>query len=130
MAAALDYNSVVSLSAEEFKARTRRSCAPEDLGDERKFTKADRGEIAKVERLLDVRPGTLSGEGFYLGRLQCANCSRLLTAYDFVFTGLVDAGHSKSLILHTLVGSKFVVNPPRQIRCSACGVISAESDIY
>ena len=129
MAVNVDYNDVVSLSAEEFKARTLRSCAAADLADPRRFTKADRQEIAKVERLLDVRPGTLAGENFYLGRLQC-ECGRLLTTYDFVFTGLVDAGHSKSLILHTFVGSKFVVNPPRQVRCSQCGRLSALAEIY
>ena len=112
MVATIDYNDVVDLGAEEFKTRTLRSCAAEDLADRRRFTKADREEIDKVERLLDVRPGTLAGQDYYLERLQC-ECGRLLTTYDFVFTGLVDADHSKSLILHTFVGSKFVVNPPR-----------------
>jgi hypothetical protein len=41
--------------------------------------------------------------------------------YDFIFTGLVDAGHSRSFIVHVFVGSKRVLNPPRMIRCSACG---------
>jgi len=129
MVAKIDYNDVVGISAEEFKVRTLRSCAAEDLADPKRFTKANQEEIAKMERLLDVRPGTLAGENFYLGRLQC-ECGRLLTTYDFVFTGLVDAGHSKSLILHTFVGSKFVVNPPRQVRCSQCGRISSVSVEY
>ncbi len=32
-------------------------------------------------------------------KIDC-ECGRRLTMYDFVFTGLVDAGHSKSLIVH------------------------------
>jgi hypothetical protein len=121
MVATLEYNDVVGVSAEEFRQSS--VCFTEDVADSTKFTKSSPEEIAKIERLLDAREGTLSGEDFYLQRIQC-ECGRILTTYDFVFTGLVDAEHSKSLILHTFVGSKFVLNPPRPIRCSDCGRIS------
>jgi hypothetical protein len=123
----IDYNAVVSLSAEEFKALA--SCAELDLVNPKKFTKSDQEDIAKMERLLDVTEGTLSGQDYYLGRSQC-ECGRLLTMYDFVFTGLIDAGHSKSLILHTFVGTKYILNPPRKVRCSQCGRLSTKADIY
>lgn len=125
---AIEYNNVVSLSEKEFRARTARSCGAELLDNPDLFTKANYEEIAKVERLLDVKPGTLQGDDYYLQKHECPNCGRLLTTYDFVFTGLVDAEHSKSLILHTFVGSKFVVNNPRPVRCSACGLVSVASD--
>jgi len=121
MAVSLDYNDVVGISEEEFKARAR--CVAADLADPTQYTKADADEIAKMERLLDVREGTLQGQDYYLQRYQC-ECGRVLTSYDFVFTGLVDAGHSKSLILHTFVGSKNVLNKPRRVRCSQCSRLS------
>lgn len=69
MGAKIDYNDVVSLSPEEFKARTARRCASEELQDPQKFTKANHDDIVKIERLIDVRPGTLAGEEFYLGTM-------------------------------------------------------------
>lgn len=123
----LDYNDVVGVSSEEFRANAR--CAAEDLAESNQFTKSDQEDIAKIERLLDVREGSLSGEDYYLERIEC-ECGRVLTTYDFVFTGLVDAGHSKSLILHTFIGSKYVLNQPRPVRCSNCGRIAARAGIY
>ena len=111
-----DYNRVQSVSREEFEAG---SPPLSDLEDPSKFTKADTNEVAKMERLLDVREGTL-GEGHYLEVLQCPRCSRLLTMYDWVVTAIVDADHPKSFILHTMVGSKRVVSARQPIRCSVC----------
>jgi hypothetical protein len=119
-----DYNFVVAADEDEFR---RNKVPDEEL--EARFTKSDVEDIRKIERLLDVQPGTLDdniGPGFYVGRASCSNCSRVLTAYDFVFTGLVDAGHPKSFILHTLVGSKLIIQPNRQIRCSSCGNLSKD----
>jgi hypothetical protein len=127
----IDYNAVVSVSPEEFKALM--PCALTGDGrvvaDPDRFTRSDEEDIAKMERLLDLMPGTLAGQDYYLERSQC-DCGRILTMYDFVFTGLVDAGHSKSLILHTFVGSKLVLNPPRKVRCSGCGRFSARATEY
>src|SRR5687768_8107079 len=118
-----DYNDVVGVSEAVFRD-TARSCL-ENLADPRRFTKSDDEDFAKMERLLDVRPGTLSRSDtdYYLERLECESCGRLLTTYDFIFTGLVDAGHPKSFILHTFIGNKFIVNEPRRVRCSACGLL-------
>jgi hypothetical protein len=128
---AIDYNAVESVSAEDFRAAVACEVAEDGriVADPPGFTRSDDEDIAKMERLLDLMPGTLAGQNYYLGQSQC-ECGRTLTMYDFVFTGLVDAGHSKSLILHTFVGSKFVLNPPRRVRCSECGRISAKAEFY
>lgn len=118
----MDYNLVVAADEGEFR---RQRVPDEEL--EARFTKSDVEDIRKIERLLDVEVGTLDkniGPGFYIGQASCSNCARILTAYDFIFTGLVDAGHPKSFVLHTLVGSKKIIQRPRQIRCSACGTLS------
>src|SRR5207249_2994940 len=129
MPATLDYNDVVGVSAEEF--RIRAACAARDfVHDPSIWTKSDEEDIARIERLLDVKRGTLSRNDLYLvARHQC-ECGRLLTTYDFVLTGLVDGGHSKSLILHTFIGSKFVLQKPRPIRCSQCGRMSRVAEAY
>jgi hypothetical protein len=130
MAVSIDYNDVIGLTPEEFKPRMMCEVLEDGrvVADPNRFTKSDQEDIAKMERLLDVRPGTLSGQDYYLGKMQC-ECGRTLTMYDFVFTGLIDANHSKSLVLHTFVGTKLVLNPPRKIRCSQCGRINPE-DFY
>ena len=127
----VDYNNVVSVSLEEFRATSECDFTEDGrvVADPDRFTKSDEEDIAKMERLLDLMPGTLSGQDYYLERLQC-ECGRILTMYDFVFTGLVDAGHSKSLILHTFVGNKLVINPPRKVRCSECGRLSIQAGGY
>lgn len=117
----IDYTDVVGISPEEFWQRAR--CSVEMRADPNVFTKSDEEDIAKIERLLDMREGTLSCEEYYLENIRC-ECGRLLTVYDFVFTGLVDAGHSKSLILHTFIGNKYVLNNPRPVRCSDCGRVN------
>lgn len=117
-----DYSQVRSVSREVFES-ARPSEA--DLEDPTKSTKSDAEDIAKMERLLDLRSGVLAGDRYYLQRIECDQCGRLLTMYDFVFTGLVDAGHSKSLIVHTFIGDKRVLNDSRPIRCSACGRLRA-----
>jgi hypothetical protein len=115
-----DYNFVRSISQAEFD-QAKPSQA--DLDDPTKTTKSDYDDIAKMERLLDLKDGALAGDQYYLERLECVQCGRLLTMYDFVFTGLVDAGHPKSLIVHTFLGNKLVLNDARPIRCSACGQV-------
>jgi hypothetical protein len=39
-----------------------------------------------------------------LAKANCERCGRLLTFYDFIYTGIVDAGHPKSFVVHTLLG--------------------------
>lgn len=112
----LEYDTVKSLTAEEFAARTR---PREDLLDKGRFVPSDEEDYRKIERLLDVKEGTLPRGDFFFEKYT-SECGRTLTMYDFVLTALVDAKHSKSFILHTLVGSKRVANKPRITRCSEC----------
>src|SRR5262245_38758967 len=85
-----DYNLVKSRTPEEFKALTS------NKGNV-KFNVADDEEIKKMERLLDLLPGTLVPAGpYHLEAVQCASCGRTLTTYDCIFTALVDANHTKS----------------------------------
>lgn len=121
-----DYNRVISRTAEEFNAL---KTPDSELDDPEKFTRSDPEDVSAIERLLDVKPGTLAGDSYYFAKVHC-QCGRLLTMFDFVFTGLVDAGHSKSFILHTLVGAKYVLNQPRVVRCSACARMTAERHSY
>jgi hypothetical protein len=115
-----DYNLVQSVTLEDFQ---RHRPADSDLRDPSKFTSADSDEVAKIERLLDVQAGTL-GDGYYMEYRLCPTCNRLLTMYDLVFTAMVDAGHPKSLILHTFVGTKLILNVKRPIRCSQCAQVA------
>lgn len=120
----IDYAQVRSRSKEEFEKSLSK-----DLENPERFTKSDKEEIKRVERLLDVSDGLMAGRDQYVERVVC-ECGRTLTMYDFVFTGLIDAGHDKSLILHTMVGSKYVINTPRQIRCSACARVTPTAHSY
>ena len=120
----MTYTAVVSLSPEEFE---KRRIQPTDLADQQKFTCSDATDIANLERLLDVQPGTLTHEKLYVQRSACG-CGRTMTMYDFVFTALIDAEHDKSFVLHTLVGNKYITNRPRRIRCSNCATVGPEHE--
>lgn len=117
-----DYNRVQSLTAEQFGKLTP---GPGELGNATAYTKSDAADVRKMERVLDLQDGALAHDSYYLEKTTCAGCGRVLTMYDFVCTGLIDAGHSKSFILHTFVGEKYVVNRARRVRCSACGTMTA-----
>ena len=116
------YTAVVSLTQADFDSKR---ISDADLQDTNKFTCSDATDIANLERLLDVQPGTLTHEKLYVQRSTCT-CGRTMTMYDFVFTALVDAEHDKSFVLHTLVGNKYIVNRPRRIRCSSCATFGPE----
>jgi ribosomal protein S27E len=111
-----DYNLVQSLTEDEFRRRT----AGTALKDPYQWTMSDAADIEKIELLLDVRAGILKNEQLYLGKATCEGCGRTLTMYDFVLSGIVDAEHSKSFILHTLIGNKLIINKARIVRCSVC----------
>ncbi|MFF2029328.1 hypothetical protein [Arthrobacter sp. NPDC058192] len=114
-----DYNRVTSLTAAEFE-----KLSPSTSELKAEFTKSDSDDISKMERLLDLKEGALAGAEYYLERAECKGCGRILAMYDFVFTGIVDADHPKSLIVHTFIGNKYVVNEPRPVRCSNCATIN------
>lgn len=112
----ITYDTVQSITEEEFLKKT---IPRSEFENPEKYTKSNEEDISKIERLLDVREGTLARDSYFLQKYICP-CSRSLTIYDFAFTALIDANHNKSLILHTLVGAKRIVNKPRITRCSAC----------
>lgn len=117
------YSDIVSLSREEFDERRI-------LLDDVTGTKSDDIDIAKMESTLEVRAGTLAGLSFYVNKQDCPSCGRRITFYDIVKTAADESHHSKSFMLHTLVGTKYVINPPRQIRCSNCSTVLATSCVY
>ncbi len=120
---AIDYN-LVKPATEEFFEKT-------EIKDYSKFNESDDEDIRSVERLLDVWPGTLTAAGpYYIEKGECASCNKTFTTYDFVFTALIDANHTKSLILHTFLGNKRVVQRPRHIRCSRCGTMDVDFTSY
>ncbi|MGA5089229.1 MULTISPECIES: hypothetical protein [unclassified Streptomyces] len=121
-----DYGTARSVSVDEFKRVTP---SKEALADPDRFTRSDDEDIAKIERLLDLQDGVLAREvrDFHLERIVC-DCGRLLTVYDFVLTGLIDAGHSKGLVVQTMLGNKLILNVSRPIRCSNCSRINRAGD--
>lgn len=122
-----DYTDIVSLTEAEYDAKV--SIDPKDLKDVTKFTKSDQSDLERIENLLDVARGTLAHLDAYLEYGECPN-GHLLTMYDFVFSGLADANHSKSFTLHVFLGNKLIVNRPRQVRCSTCGLLSSKRHQY
>ncbi len=117
-----DYGRLESLTQEEFK----KMCSAKPA---KQTTLSDDADIKKIERLLDLQDGSLAKQKLSLEKTTC-KCGRTLTFYDFVFSSLVDAGHTKSFVTHTLLGSKFFVNKPRRIRCSSCGELSPQLADY
>lgn len=122
----IDYNSVRSVDEENFWNKVP---SDKELSDPNKFTLSDPEDILKIERVLDLREGVFANEKFYVETVKC-KCGRLLTMYDFVVSGLIDTEHTKSFILHVLMGNKFVLNPARRIRCAECGTITPQHHIY
>lgn len=120
------YSAIPSLAEAEFKAR---AIPNELLKDPSNYTLADDAEMAKIERLLDAKEGLLNRNDSYLEKYDCP-CGRTLTTYDFTFTALVDAGHDKSLVLHTLIGNKRIINKARITRCTACSRLSVKPLTY
>jgi len=115
-----EYENIKSLTDDEFYNQ---------IGsiDVSEYTKSDAEDLRKIEEILYLRKGVLSNEELYLEHAECG-CGRILTFYDFVYTAIVDAGHSKSFIVHTILGSKKIVNSPRTIRCSSCKDVDVQGE--
>ena len=113
---ALNYEDVAGVTKEEFDSQTKFPS-----GTPRKATAT---ELRQVETLLEVQPDTLSKLDFYMESLRCQSCGNEIGIYDFVHTAINDAGHSKSFILHTFVGTKHIINEPRHVQCSRCEEMS------
>lgn len=119
----LDYGALRGSSEEEFMAIRERYYYP-TFGT-RSFDVVNISEPTKekIEKLLEVAPGTLKVMDDIIEKYAC-KCGHEFTTYDAVFTGLVDVRHSKSFLLHTILGSKFIITPANRIRCSHCGTLS------
>ena len=94
-----------------------------DHGQESRITRVKQSDIEAIERLLDVRSGTLSRKTYFFESDGCrCVCRKNISMYDFVVTSLVDAAYSKNLVLHTLLSTNFAGRKhPQEIRCSSCG---------
>ena len=94
-----------------------------DQGKESRISEVKQSDIEAIERLLDVRPGTLSSKAYFFESDACrCSCGKKITMYDFVLTSLVDAAYSKTLVLHTLLSMNLAGSQrPQEIRCSSCG---------
>lgn len=91
-----------------------------DNGQESRISRVKKNDIEAIERLLDVPSGTLSNNAYFLNPTLADAHVKKITMYDFVFTSLVDAAYSKSLVLHTLFSAN-IQNKPKNIRCASCG---------
>jgi len=94
-----------------------------DHGKESRIYPVESSDIESIERLLDLRSGTLSSKAYFFESHACTCvCEKKISMYDFVFSSLVDAAYSKSLVLHTLLGTNFIGQEKvKDIRCSSCG---------
>ena len=94
-----------------------------DHGQESRISPVKSSDIEAIERLLDVRPGTLRNTAYFFESDACrCTCRKKITMYDYVFSSLVDAAYSKPLVLQNLLGTKFTGQErPKEIRCSSCG---------
>jgi hypothetical protein len=117
--AIFDYEQVTTVSSQEFALL----CSSFDLN---RFTKSDAIDIRRVELLLDLREGVLADEELFLETYQCQGCRKPLVFSDFVYTAINDARHSKSFIVHTLLGTKLIRNKHRSSRCTNCDTLSVK----
>jgi hypothetical protein len=94
-----------------------------DNGQETRISPVKNSDIEAIERLLDVRSGTLSNSAYFFESDACrCECGKNVTMYDFVLTSLIDSAYSKSLVLHTLLSTQFNDQKnPKEVRCSSCG---------
>lgn len=118
----LDYSKVQSISQEEFE-KIRPDI--EAVKNDARYAKVQPETLTKIERFLDLKPGTLAGVEGYLRKENCPCCNKDLDLLDKVVTALVDAGHSKSFIVHTMLGNKTTMSPASGVRCTSCGTVTA-----
>lgn len=115
-----NYNLVHSSTEEEFEEAKAKQGADS-------LTKVSDKDIEAIERLLDVKAGSLKDIDPFLFSSYTCECDKAITFYDFVLTALVDADHSKSFVLHTLLGNKYVIQQTKRFtRCSSCGRVGLE----
>lgn len=121
-----DYEAIQPASDAEFE---RHRVPPERLDAE--YTKADDNDLLRIERLLDIREGSLGATGpYYLKADDCRNCGSAFKVSDFVLTSLLDADHPKDFVAQVLQGDKKIIQRPRAIRCFDCGTVSDSTAQY
>jgi hypothetical protein len=118
----MEYSQIRSLNEQQFNAEMSRRTTV-------RFNTADANEVSRIEKFLDLRPSVLTSQQLRIEDMDCS-CGKKLTFFDFIFTAVCDYGHSKSFVAHTLLGSKFIINQPRQVRCSSCLTLSPNAQNY
>lgn len=90
--------------------------------DKSKAIKSDLDDIHKIEHLLHLSKGILANEEFYVAEQTC-KCGKTVKFSDIVSTAL-SSGHPASFLVHTILGSKYIVQPAfGKIKCSGCAEI-------
>jgi len=118
-----DYSEIKSVTRDEFDKRRLR------LEDDPTATKSDAADIRAIEDFLELKPSVLADQSFYINNYVCT-CGRKLTFFDVVRSAVVDGHHSKSFVAHTLLGNKYILNPPRKASCSNCATPTDLSCTY
>lgn len=115
-----DYNRVKSLSDEEFE-----KIKPDinKIIEDPNYNKVSKEELGIVERILDLKEGALESVEGYIQKSECPNCKRSISLSDRVVTGLIDAGHSKSFMAHTMLGNKKILSKLPNVRCMECATV-------
>jgi hypothetical protein len=116
----LDYNKIKSLSDEDFD---KIKADIDTIKTDPNYEQVDSETLQVVERLLDLKEGTLSTIEGYLQKLECPHCKRHISLSDRVITGLIDAGHSKSFMVHTMLGNKRTLSKLPNVRCMSCATV-------
>ena len=94
---------VEDATKEEFRKHAK---SVEELRADPTYRSASPEELAEVERILDVQSGVFSGAEFFRQAASCSDCGRHPGFKDVVNTPMMDAKHSNSAVLHTVVGNK------------------------
>ena len=122
-----EYDLVNGVSEEEFRTHVK---SVDELRVDKDYRVASPTELREVENLLDVQNGTLDKIEFFVKRANCESCGKELGMNDVIQTALTDAKHSKSAVLHTLLGNKYIVDRPKEIRCGKCNMLQLAHGVY
>lgn len=115
-----DYNNVKSLSDEDFEKIKPNI---DSIANDESYGRVEIEDLKTVERMLDLKEGVLASVDGFIQKCSCSNCGRNISLSDRVMTGLVDAGHSKSFILHTMLGNKKILSRLPNVRCMNCATV-------
>lgn len=117
---ALDYNKVKSLSNDDFD---KIKLDINKIKSDPNYSKVQPETLASIERFLDLKPGVLKEIEGYIQKQNCSHCKKEITLLDKVITAMVDAEHSKSFMMHTMLGNKRTLSQIPVVRCGNCGTV-------